>query len=84
MLLMVNDINGARVVLWPVFTHYEFYGSDTIIDSDGSRYTDLDRQEQLQNEEGDPNTQIPPQTNRSDKGLSIVSRELKKWLEKSE
>ena len=82
MLLMVNDTNGARVVLGPVFTHYEFYGSNDIIPNIEGRYTDEDRQEQLQNEEGTFRT--PAQENRSNAGLSIISRELQKWLEKAE
>ena len=31
MLLMVNDVNGARVVVGPIFTQYEFYGGDGIV-----------------------------------------------------
>jgi hypothetical protein len=84
MLLMIKDINGPRVVLWPVFTHYEFYWSDSILTDIEGRYTDEDRQEQLQNEEGDSYANIPAQENRSNRGLSIISRELKKWLEKAE
>ncbi len=37
-LLMIKDINGARVVLWPVYTHYEFYKK-------GERLTDENWQE---------------------------------------
>lgn len=43
MYLMVKDINWARVVVWPVFTQYEFYTAESPINSD-TRYTDLDWQ----------------------------------------
>ena len=43
MYLMVNDINWARVVVWPVFTQYEFYTAESPINSE-TRYTDLDWQ----------------------------------------
>ena len=43
MYLMVKDTNGARVVVWPVFTQYEFYTAESPINSD-TRYTDLDWQ----------------------------------------
>ena len=36
-LMMIKDINGSRVVLWPVYTHYEFYKK-------WKRYTDEDWQ----------------------------------------
>ena len=50
MLLMVDDVNGSRVVVGPVFTHYEFYQEDKILKSDGQRYTDEDWQDQLHQE----------------------------------
>jgi hypothetical protein len=40
---MVKDANGARIVLGPIFSHYEFYQSDRIIEWD-QRYTDNDWQ----------------------------------------
>ena len=43
MALMVKDANGARIVLGPIFSHYEFYQSDRIIEWD-QRYTDTDWQ----------------------------------------
>lgn len=39
MAVMIEDINGSRVVMGPIFTHYEFYASDEILESD-QRYTD--------------------------------------------
>ena len=45
MYLMVNDINWARVVVWPVFTQYEFYTSESPIMTQSSRrFTDEDWQ----------------------------------------
>ncbi len=38
-LVMIKDINGSRIVLWPVYTHYEFYGKDSPIKTE-SRLTD--------------------------------------------
>lgn len=39
MAVMIEDINGSRVVMGPIFTHYEFYASDNILESE-QRYTD--------------------------------------------
>ena len=45
MYLMVNDANWARVVVWPVFTHYEFYTAEAPINTPSStRFTDEDWQ----------------------------------------
>lgn len=45
MTMMINDINGARIVIWPVFSHYEFYESQASFQPvGGGRYTDQDRQ----------------------------------------
>lgn len=45
MYLMVNDTNGARVVVWPVFTQYEFYTNEAPINTPSStRFTDEDWQ----------------------------------------
>lgn len=45
MTLMINDINGARMVVWPVFSHYEFYESQAWFQAQGWwRYTDQDWQ----------------------------------------
>lgn len=43
MLLMVNDVNGPRVVWWPVYSTYEFYGKPFPMTS--GRYTDEDWQQ---------------------------------------
>jgi hypothetical protein len=46
MYLMVNDTNGARVVVWPVFTHYEFYTNEAPINTpSATRFTDEDWQD---------------------------------------
>jgi len=45
MYLMVKDVNWARVVVWPVFTHYEFYTAEAPINTTSStRFTDEDWQ----------------------------------------
>jgi hypothetical protein len=41
--VMINDSNGARIVIGPMFSHYEFYG-DPIPAKTAGRYTDEDRQ----------------------------------------
>lgn len=41
----INDANGSRVVIGPIFSHYEFYNSDGKIPQEGWRLTDEDRQE---------------------------------------
>ena len=47
MYLMVSDTNGPRVVVWPVFTQYEFYTNEApITTSNSSRFTDEDWQEE--------------------------------------
>ena len=54
MYLMVNDINWARVVVWPVFTQYEFYTNEApIMTSSSSRFTDEDWQETYDNLKND-------------------------------
>jgi hypothetical protein len=45
MYLMVSDTNGARVVVWPVFTQYEFYTNEApILTEKSTRFTDEDWQ----------------------------------------
>lgn len=45
MTMMINDANGARIVIGPVFSHYEFYeGQASFKPVDGGRYTDQDWQ----------------------------------------
>ena len=47
MYLMISDTNGSRVVVWPVFTQYEFYTNESpITTSSTSRFTDEDWQEE--------------------------------------
>lgn len=43
MALMINDVNGARIVLGPIFAHYEFYQADKLLQGD-QRYADEDWQ----------------------------------------
>ena len=70
MLVMINDINGKRVAIWPVFTHYEFYDSDDVIDAKWSRINDLQWQAAYDSLEW----------KKLDSALSTLSRELYKWL----
>lgn len=45
MTMMISDNNGQRMVVGPVFSHYEFYEEQASFQSDGGgRYTDQDRQ----------------------------------------
>lgn len=45
MAMMISDSNGQRMVIGPVFSHYEFYeGQASFHPQDGGRYTDQDRQ----------------------------------------
>ena len=45
MALMINDANGSRIALWPIFSHYEFYPTQAPFEaSGGGRFTDQDRQ----------------------------------------
>ena len=54
MYLMVSDTNGSRVVVWPVFTQYEFYTNEApITTSNSSRFTDEDWQETYDNLKND-------------------------------
>lgn len=41
MLVMIDDANGKRIARGPVFTHYEFYNSDDVVDAKGSRLNDI-------------------------------------------
>lgn len=41
LLMMIDDANGQRIVLGPVYTHYEFYTNEDIgIESEKGRYVD--------------------------------------------
>ena len=71
MALMVDDVNGKRIVMWPIFSHYEFYQTDSVLDWD-KRYTDEDWQQKydsLTNEERINN-------------YGIETRNLFEWLDK--
>lgn len=39
----IKDANGARAVIWPVYSTFEFYGSDDAITGEKWRYTDEER-----------------------------------------
>ena len=41
MLVMIDDANGKRIARGPVFTHYEFYDSDNVVDAKWSRLNDI-------------------------------------------
>jgi hypothetical protein len=38
----IKDANGTRAVIGPVYSTYEFYGSDNPISAQKGRYTDID------------------------------------------
>lgn len=77
MILNVDDINGTRTVIWPVFTHYEFYQSDNILtDHDSSRYSDLDRQDQLWKENPPEYADIKAISTTSTAGYSLPQKDL--------
>ena len=41
MLVMIDDANGKRIAWGPIFTHYEFYDSDDVVDAKWSRLNDI-------------------------------------------
>jgi hypothetical protein len=71
MALMVKDANGARIVLWPIFSHYEFYQADKILEWD-QRYTDEDWQTAYDKLE----------SNTKEKAYSLPMQKLFDWLTK--
>lgn len=59
MAMMINDANGARIVLWPIFSHYEFYAPQASFEAEwGWRYTDQDRQNNYDALKGDTENNI--------------------------
>jgi len=44
LIIAISDINGSRLVMGPVYTHYELYGNEDLVQSDNGRYTDQDWQ----------------------------------------
>lgn len=59
MTMMINDANGARVVIGPVFSHYEFYeGQASFKPEGGGRYTDQDWQNNYDTLKGDTEENI--------------------------
>ena len=71
MALMVDDVNWKRVVLWPIFSHYEFYKDDKILEWD-ARYSDTDWQEKYDNLTDEE----------KQKAYWIETRKLLEWLNK--
>lgn len=69
-LVMIDDINWKRIALWPVFTHYEFYDSDKVVDAKWSRLNDEQWQAAYDN--------LTWSTLKT--ALSTVSKHLQKWL----
>lgn len=70
MLVMIDDANGKRIAWGPVFTHYEFYDSDDVIDAKWSRLNDIQWQAWL-----DWLT-----WNKLKAALSTLSKNLNRWL----
>ena len=59
MTMMINDTNGARMVIGPVFSHYEFYESQASFKPvGGGRYTDQDWQNNYDALKGDTEENI--------------------------
>ena len=70
MLVMIGDINGNRVAIWPVFTHYEFYNSDKVINTNWGRLNDIQWQAIYDS----------LSWKKLESALSTLSKELYKWL----
>ena len=68
MLVMIDDINWKRIARGPVFTHYEFYDSDDVLDANGSRLNDIQWQAAYDSLSGNKYA------------LSSLSKKLKQWL----
>lgn len=69
MAVMVKDANGARVVMGPIFSHYEFYKKDEILEGE-QRYSDLDWQHAYDQLSGDLKA----------KATSLTSRKMRETL----
>ena len=74
MLVMIDDINGKRIARGPVFTHYEFYDSDNVIDAWWSRLNDLQWQAAYDGLTWD----------KLKSAFSTLSKSLQKWLKVQE
>lgn len=57
----IKDINWARAVIWPVYSTFEFYGSDHAIAGEKWRYTDENRRAWLDTAKLDTITTLPLQ-----------------------
>ena len=71
MAVMIDDVNGKRVVMWPIFSHYEFYKKDKVLDGD-QRYSDLDWQHAYDALSGTQKT----------KATSLTSKKMREQLKK--
>jgi len=71
MAVMIDDVNGKRVVMGPIFSHYEFYKKDKVLDGD-QRYSDLDWQHAY---EALSDTQ-------KNKATSLTSKKMREQLKK--
>ena len=71
MAVMIDDVNGKRVVMGPIFSHYEFYKKDKVLDGD-QRYSDLDWQHAYDALSGTQKT----------KATSLTSKKMREQLKK--
>ena len=71
MAVMIDDVNGKRVVMGPIFSHYEFYKQDNVLDGD-QRYSDLDWQHAYDTLSGTQKT----------KATSLTSQKMRDELRK--
>ena len=71
MAVMIDDVNGKRVVMGPIFSHYEFYKQDNVLDGD-QRYSDLDWQHAYEALSGTQKT----------KATSLTTKKMREQLKK--
>lgn len=57
----IKDTNGTRAVVWPIYSTFEFYGSDNAIAGEKWRYTDEDRRAWLDTAKQDKIITLPLQ-----------------------
>ena len=74
MLVMVDDTNWKRVARGPVFTYYEFYDSDDVVNANWSRLNDIQWQAAYDWLTGA----------KLKAALSTLSKNLSKWLKPQE
>ena len=71
MAVMIDDVNGKRVVMGPIFSHYEFYKKDKVLDG-AQRYSDLDWQHAYDALSGTQKTKV----------TSLTSKKMREQLKK--